>query len=76
MAKLANDDGEIDKQALERYLRMRRTGLTRRGIFYWVLERIQFGGVPIVGGRPLPDVDADDTEIGLPAWLEAVKEQS
>ena len=32
--------------------------------------RIQFGGVPMIGGLKLPEVDVTDKEIGLPMEFE------
>lgn len=67
--KLAGENNFIDGEGVERYLKLRRKGLTRAGILYWVISRIQMANVPMVGGPPLPDVDVDDPEIGLPAVL-------
>ena len=67
--KMANADGRIEPEGVERYMATRRNGLKKNGIAYWLISRIQLGGVPIVGGPKLPEVDVDDTEIGLPASL-------
>lgn len=56
---------EITPEGIDRYVREWPTsGLTKRGILYWVLERITYGGVPFVGGPKLPDVDIDEPGIG------------
>jgi len=63
---MADEAGVIGPESTERYLATRKRGIPRRGILYWVVQRIQFAGVPVVGGDPLPEVDVDDPEIGLP----------
>lgn len=61
-------DGEtIDDAGLKTYLKLRRDGLTKRGV-YWLVDRIMFGGQPFIGGKRLPDV-LDDPAIGLPKHL-------
>lgn len=68
--QLADDKGVVgDKLLLDRYRKTRRKGLTTTGIFYWIVQRMQFGGVPMVGGEKLPEVDEKDPEIGLPEEL-------
>lgn len=50
-------DGTITPEAVTRYLRMHRDGLTRTGILYWLVSRYQLGGVLFIGGPKLPEVD-------------------
>lgn len=70
LRKMSDENGVISDESLDRYRKTRKKGLMKTGILYWVVERIQFAGVPMVGGSPLPEVDADDPEIGLPSFLE------
>ena len=67
---MADETGLVSKQAIERYQkeRRRRWGLTKSGILYWVVQRIQLGGKPMFGGPKLPEVEADDG-VGLPVYL-------
>lgn len=69
VGKMATD-GVVDDVGLDRYRKNRKRGLTKTGILYWVVSRMQMGGVPFIGGPKLPTVH-DDPEIGLPAELEA-----
>ena len=62
-------DGAIDDETIRGYLNAYRHGLTKEGILYWVLQRLQFGGTPFGRGATLPKVDASDPAIGLPEWL-------
>jgi hypothetical protein len=56
----------VDAPHLDAYRRERpKHGLTRRGLTYWLVQRIVFGRL---GGPPLPDVE-DDPAIDLPAEL-------
>lgn len=59
----------INQQAIDKYKGLRRKGLTRNGLLYWLLQRIQFGGVPFIGDEKLPNVNVGDPEIGLPEYL-------
>jgi hypothetical protein len=69
--KMAGEKRHINGAGIDRYLDERkRRGLTQLGILYWVVQRIQFAGVPAMGGPKLPDVDVNDAEIGLPKGLE------
>lgn len=68
-ARMADDDGVIDVEGIERYQRERRKGLTQQGLTYWVVSRLNFGGVPFIGGPKIPEVP-DDPEVGLPTYLE------
>lgn len=61
-------DGDIGEQHLNRYLCVRRRGLTKLGIAYWLIQRYQLGGVPYVGGPRLPKAD-DSPDIALPGYL-------
>jgi hypothetical protein len=66
--QMADADGVISPEGIDRYRASRKKGLTKNGLMYWIVKRIQFGNVPFVGGHPLPDV-LDDPEIGLPEKL-------
>jgi len=68
LSKMATG-GVITEDGLKRYQKERKKGLTKRGLAYWIVSRIQFGGVPMIGGPKFPDVP-DDPEVGLPADLE------
>lgn len=67
--RLAGDNGEVSPLTVDAYLRSRRRGLTRSGILYWIVQRIQFAGVPLIGGTPLPSVDHADATVDLPEHL-------
>jgi hypothetical protein len=60
------DNGNVDKNTVTEYLRMRKKGLTESGLLYWVVSRHQLGGVQYLGGPKLPQVNEADPEIGLP----------
>jgi hypothetical protein len=64
MARYGRDGNTVDDQAITRYLRAHKDGLTKSGILYWVVQRIQFGGVPFFGGAKLPQVDIREEGIG------------
>lgn len=70
--KMVEDKGgekEVSSEGVKAYLeRHRRKGLTKSGVLYWVVQRLQFGGVPLLGGPELPEVEEDDG-VGLPEWL-------
>lgn len=56
--------------AVKVYLKERRRGLTRYGLAYWAMTRVGFANVPFMNpDGPLPLVDDDDPEIGLPESL-------
>jgi hypothetical protein len=58
------------KEGIARYLKERKKGLKKTGLLYWIVQRIQFGKVPMFNADgPLPEVDVDDVEIGLPEEL-------
>jgi hypothetical protein len=66
-----SENNTVTNGAVKKYLTTRkRYGLTKRGILFWVVSRIQFGGVPFIGGSKLPMVDVNDKEIGLPVEFE------
>jgi hypothetical protein len=66
---MADANNVIADDAPKRYLAVRKKGLTKHGILYWVVRRISLAGVPFIGGVPLPEVDQADPEIGLPVEL-------
>lgn len=67
--RMADENNVVGEGAVKRYLVDRpRHGLTKTGLRYWLIERIQFGGVKFFGGPKFPDVE-DDPEIGLPVEL-------
>jgi len=62
-----SEDGHtITPEAVEAYLAENKGGLTRGGVAYWVLSRIQFAGVPMLGEPALPVVDREMGGIGRP----------
>ncbi len=67
-AQMADESGEITTELIDAYRKKRRKGLTKSGLFYWVVTRLQMGGVPFFGGPKLPKVP-DDPEVGLPDFL-------
>jgi len=58
--------GEITVEATEEYWRTRKRGLTKNGMRSWLIQRVKFGHVPLLGGPPMPEVDENDQTIGLP----------
>jgi hypothetical protein len=68
VGSMADGDGVVTEEGVRRYLATRRTGLTRSGLEYWLVSRIHLGGVPLVGGPALPDVEEDDG-VALPDFL-------
>lgn len=72
LQKIAAERGSdtIDAQDTKTYLKRRKKGLKRSGLVYWLVSRYQLGGVPVVGGPKLPDVDMDDQAVGFPAAME------
>lgn len=70
VAKMANEKNVVDTPGMEAYQKSRKKyGLTKSGLRYWLIERIQMGGVAFFGGPKLPEVNVDDAEIGLPEDL-------
>jgi hypothetical protein len=61
--------GQITVEGTEKYWKLRKRGLTKKGVHYWLVQRVQFGHVPMLGGPPLPKVDENDPEINLPKDL-------
>lgn len=59
----------IEPEHVDEYLRTRKKGLKKTGLLYWLVSRISAAGIPYIGGAPLPEVDADDPEVGLPKYL-------
>jgi hypothetical protein len=68
LGQMADESGIITSESTRAYLDRRRYGLTRQGILYWLFQRVQLAGIPLLGGPALPHVDEDDA-IGLPASL-------
>lgn len=67
--RMADAQKRVEPEGIDRYLSTRKKGLTKSGMRYWLLQRIQFGHVPLIGGPPLPSVNVNDSEIGLPEHL-------
>lgn len=63
---MAGPDGAIEDP--RPYLAKRKKGLTKKGIMYWAMARLAMGHT-LLGDGPLPDVDEQDQEIGLPEYL-------
>lgn len=61
-------DGVVTVEAMKKYSATRRKGITKHGMLYWLVARVQFAGVKPVGGLPIPNIP-DDEEIGLPEEL-------
>lgn len=70
IADLSPDKKAIDVEQVDQYLATRKKGLTKTGIVHWVIQRLGFGGVPYVGGSPMPVVNEDDARVSLPVFLE------
>jgi len=69
-----NDNTVTDDGIIEYKKRFKQSRITVVGFMYWVFERIQMAGVPIIGGKKLPEVDHSDEAIGLPESLKAKEE--
>ena len=71
IGKMADAEGVVRDYGLKKYLATRKGGLTKAGIRYWLVNRIGAKGhVVFGGGGPLPEVDQNDPEIGLPeGWV-------
>ena len=67
MQSLGND-GVIDDGTVKAYLKQRKSGLKKSGIFYWLIQRVAWAGKPLIGGVTLPETE-DDLAIGLPKHL-------
>ncbi len=61
-------NGVIDQMAITKYMATRKRGLTRTGLVYWIMQRVQFAGT-LLGKQPLPEVNWEDPAIDLPDWL-------
>ena len=62
---IAGPDQEVRPEHLSQYLKQNPKGITKRGMTYWLIQRIHLGGVPIMGAPPIPALDQaliDDTE--------------
>lgn len=57
-------NGTITNQAISTYLKTEKTGLTKSGNAYWLIDRYKFGGVPFFGGPKMPEVDMAEEGIG------------
>lgn len=66
---MADENNVIGEGAVPRYLKARKKhGMTKTGLYYWLIERIKFGGVSYFGGPGVPHVE-EDPDIGLPEQL-------
>jgi len=71
LRKLSNEQSVVTPESMTAYLGRRKLGLTKRGMRYWVVERIGMPLPPPFGDGPLPgDLAIDDPEIGLPLAME------
>jgi hypothetical protein len=70
IGRMADEQHTVTEHSHRRYQGERKRGLTPSGILYWLIQRYQWGGAPIVGGPPLPEVAVGDPAISLPAYLE------
>lgn len=68
VSRMADDKQTVTDATIRRYEVGRKKGLTKSGMHYWLISRIQLGGVPVFGGPAMPQVEEDD-EIGLPDYL-------
>ena len=67
---MANAEGVIDGSTFPAYFKRRKKhGLTKTGILYWCVSRMQMGGVPFLGGPKMIEVE-DDPAVGLPENME------
>ncbi len=66
---MADETRTVTPESVAAYQKKRKGGLTKSGIAYWVVQRIQLGKVPFLGEGELPEVDMSDAEVGLPASL-------
>lgn len=67
---MANAEGVVDGSDLPAYFKRRKKhGLTKTGVLYWCVSRMQMGGVPFFGGPKMIDVE-DDPAVGLPESME------
>lgn len=68
VAQMADAGGHVNEVGVRQYRAARRRGLTREGLLYWLISRIQLGGVPFLGGPKVPEVDEDEG-VDLPDYL-------
>lgn len=64
----------ITNAACTRYLARpdaKKRGLTKTGVMFWVIQRIQLANATFVGEPPIPEVDRIDKEVDLPSSLRA-----
>jgi hypothetical protein len=66
--RAANDKRAVTAESLQLYRVNRKKGLTTSGLHYWLISRMQLGGVPLLGGPKLPDVEEDEG-VDLPDYL-------
>jgi hypothetical protein len=66
--RMANGSQIIGVEQALHYFKTRKKGLSKRGVLYWVIGRMQLGDTPYFGEGKLPDVK-DDPGIGLPKEL-------
>lgn len=70
VGKMADANGVVTGEALPVYFKRRKKyGLTRAGVLYWCVSRMQLGGVPFIGGPKMIEVE-DDLSVGLPEVFE------
>jgi hypothetical protein len=69
-ALAGGEDEAVGAEHIKRYLAARPRGLTRSGIYYWLVQRASALAGTVLGGKPLPLVDDADPEIGLPNHIE------
>ncbi len=66
IAQMANAENKVTDEGVMAYLKRRKKGITKHGVLYWVVQRIQMADVPFFGGSKMIEVQ-DDPAIGLPA---------
>lgn len=69
LLRLAKGGTLVGKQHIDNYLLDRPQGLTRTGLAYWLIQRASPLAGTLLGGRPLPEIEAEDAAVGLPAHL-------
>lgn len=71
LKKLSDEHGVVTPESVDAYLARRKNGITKRGMRYWLIQRIHMALPPPFGDGPIPgDLAIDDPEIGLPTGLE------
>lgn len=67
---MADANGVVDGTTLPAYFKRRKKhGLTKSGVLYWCVSRMQMADVPFFGGPKMIEVE-DDLAVGLPENLE------